>query len=1255
MLWSDRLRSRVAIGVCITLLASLFPSPLRAQTPGAGSKTGLRIAVVKCADLTGESVPGLAALLDRSLWKSLADQPGVEVVKDAAEATRLLSAQITEVTRPVKKQKKGGGQVEIAAEMTDPQTGALTYRAVVRGGGFSRPGEAVTTQIERAVSEAAEQIAVQVVRSERLRGSVVRTERGASATVDLGSDDGLTIGTELEVVRGEEVVGHLRVDRVVKQEASGLLFDVKSGNEVAIGDQVRISSSPAPVLPGPPTLPGKRGGGNKSWVWVVGALALAAIVALAASGRGDHGVGGGQVYLVAGDQQIPANGTSTTTVTATVRDSKGNPAADGVRVRFQTSLGIIAPARVPLKDGVATATLTSAPTPGTATITASAGRLSQTTTVEFTPTPGPGIAAHLAVDADPTQIPADDTSTSTITATVTDRQNNPVPDGTLVKFSTSLGIVAPATASTVGGAAEATLRSGRQAGTATVTAKVDQLVETVDVEFVSAVAAELTVEADPEQIPADGTSTSTITATVSDPQHNPVPDGTVVRFTTSLGLIGPATVGTFGGVATATLHSGTNPGTATVTVRAEALTERVSVEFLDATPARLTVTAEPTQISADGTSTSTITAAVSDVQNNPVPDGTQVTFSTSLGTINPATAKTTSGSATAALRSSTRAGTATVTVKAGTLTRRVKVEFQSTKPARLVVKADPEEIPADGHSTSTITATVSDAQNNPVPDGTVVTFTTSLGMVSPGSVETQGGTATATLQSGEDPGTATVTVTVKTLTQQLQVEFLDTTPAHLSLKADPPRIPADGTSTSTITATVTDAQNNPVPDGTLVKFSTSLGFMAPATADTQDGTASATLHSGTEAGTAAVTVKVGTLTKQVQVVLADATPAYLTVTAQPKQIAADGTSTSTVTAVVSDAQHNPVPDRTLVTFTTSLGVVGPATAETTDGTATATLTSGTTPGTATVTVKVGMLTQRVKVEFLDTTPTSLTVKADPEEIPADDTSTSTITATVKDAQNDPVPDGTIVKFTTSLGTIAPSSAATQDGAATATLRSGTTAATATVTVKVGALTQKVKVEFLDTTPAYLTISADPSQLPADGISTSTITATVSDAQHNPVPDGTAVRFTTTLGVIGPGSVDTQGGIATATLHSSTTAGTAKVTVKVGTLTESITVKVVVGTPAHVVAAADPTEIPADGTSTSTITALVSDASNNPVPDGTVVKFTTSQGLIGPATATTTDGIATATLHSDTTVGGAWVTAKVGTLVGKVRVKFTTPP
>ncbi len=75
-------------------------------------------------------------------------------------------------------------------------------------------------------------------------------------------------------------------------------------------------------------------------------------------------------------------------------------------------------------------------------------------------------------------------------------------------------------------------------------------------------------------------------------------------------------------------------------------------------------------------------------------------------------------------------------------------------------------------------------------------------------------------------------------------------------------------------------------------------------------------------------------------------------------------------------------------------------------------------------------------------------------------------------------------------------------------------------------------------PCTLTLTANPTTIPPDGTSPSIITATVLDSTGIPVPDGTTVTFSTTLGTITP-SATTTGGTATATL-TSTTSGTATV-------------------------------------------------------------------------------------------------------------------
>lgn len=87
----------------------------------------------------------------------------------------------------------------------------------------------------------------------------------------------------------------------------------------------------------------------------------------------------------------------------------------------------------------------------------------------------------------------------------------------------------------------------------------------------------------------------------------------------------------------------------------------------------------------------------------------------------------------------------------------------------------------------------------------------------------------------------------------------------------------------------------------------------------------------------------------------------------------------------------------------------------------------------------------------------------------------------------------------------------------------------------------------------------------------------------------------------------------------------------------------------------PQAIAADGRSQTTISAEVRDSSGRNVPDGTVVDFTTSIGVI-ERDARTAAGVARVRLQSDTIVGTAIVSAVVanGGAVGQLRVDFLEP-
>lgn len=182
--------------------------------------------------------------------------------------------------------------------------------------------------------------------------------------------------------------------------------------------------------------------------------------------------------------------------------------------------------------------------------------------------------------------------------------------------------------------------------------------------------------------------------------------------------------------------------------------------------------------------------------------------------------------------------------------------------------------------------------------------------------------------------------------------------------------------------------------------------------------------------------------------------------------------------------------------------------------------------------------------------------------------TSTITAELVDSNNNVVsgavvPNGTHIGFATSLGNI-PASATTTNGVATAVLTSGATAGTAHVSS--GFDGQQATTDVTITGPVQspptltLQIKAASSSIGLSG-KADAITATVIDASTghaattSEVPDGTKIGFATSLGSI-PATGSTTNGVATVTLTSGATAGTA--IVAAGFDDQAVTTSVQVG-------------------------------------------------------------------------------------------------
>jgi adhesin/invasin len=575
-------------------------------------------------------------------------------------------------------------------------------------------------------------------------------------------------------------------------------------------------------------------------------------------------------------------------------------------------------------------------------------------TAVVTTTIVPGRPASLSLSPSPAAIPVGG-SISTLTALVRDSYGNPVPNGTPVTFTTTLGgfpFSSQFVGSTSGGAAVASLASSNNVGTANILAAVDGLTATTQVVFYPLPPFTMTLTAAPPQIFVGG-ETSVIDAWVVDQYGNWVYDGTAVQFATSAGAIGPASAGTISGHTSAVLTSGNTALTATVTVTASPVSRTVQVVFRPGTP-RVTMTARPATLKVGETSVVTLTAR--DEFNNPLV-GEPVTFTTDLGdfgsgymTVTVGTDLT--GRAWVGLRS-TLIGQALVRGKIRTESGAVVVTFGPGDPYTITLNVDPGTIVGCG-GTALARAEVKDRYGNHVRDGTVVVFDVApQGEVRPiDGGRTTDGVATAWVVSGAVPGPATVWAWPENwrsqVVAQFPLDFLVGPADSIELTAVPTSLSV-GHERGVIKLHAIDCGGYPVANGTPVSFTitTGEGSLSPQFTTTTNGWAYSDLTSPDETGSATIRASIDGREASV-VVVYDPGPVYnVEVDAVPALIAANGVSTATITAKLRDRWGNYVADRTELIFTTDLGSFSGSLSfrtSTRGGLASAILTAGLTPG-----------------------------------------------------------------------------------------------------------------------------------------------------------------------------------------------------------------------------------------------------------------------------------------------------------------------
>ena len=811
---------------------------------------------------------------------------------------------------------------------------------------------------------------------------------------------------------------------------------------------------------------------------------------------------------------VTADGSTTSTVTVTVKDSSGT-AISGKTVTLASSRGatdtISTASGASDASGVVTFTVKSS-TAGTPVFTATADSVAITQTASVTFTAGAVSAGTSTVVASPATVPADGTATSTVTVTLLDANSNPVIGKIVTLVSSRLTddtISAASGSSSASGVVTFTVTSltaGSSVFTATDSTDSVALSPTPTVTFTAVSAANSTVAASPTSVAADGSTTSTITVTLKDASGNPFAGKAVsLAHTSGPGTPVIATVSgttSASGVATFTVKSvtvGADVFTATDTTDSVTVTQTATVTFA---PLVIVQTNSSTNTSSAGSAAGGFTASATDLVNQG-----QTTLSAASRSHVPLF-----GDPAGSNYHASNAGSAPVYVNDGQIG-----DFSVSPWGKNV------ELFANTTASGWVTT------NMLLPVTYTFTLNTSL---NPSGYDISNITSTCGWLWNRDC----------LADQKFQVEITKDGSTWLDLGTYS-YIPVTNTSSASGTFETQVVLSN--LGGSALNTGTHVAKNVRAIRVTYLSTNVLSPNSDID----------GTAIKELDV-FGQASAPYVvdagtsTVTASPTSIASDGVTTSTVTVTLKDAGGNPIPGKTvtLASSRTSTDTISAASgASDASGVVTFTVkssTAGAAVFTATDTTDSVTVTQTATVNFISdaVSAANSTVTASPTTVAADGSTTSTVTVTLMNADSNPLSGKTVTLASsrTSTDTISAASGDSDaSGVVTFTVKSTTAGSPVfSATGDSVALTQTATVTFTAgaVSAGTSTVVAAPATVPADGTTTSTVTVTLLDANSNPVAGKTvtlASSRTSTDTISAASGVSSASGVVTFTVKSLT--------------------------------------------------------------------------------------------------------------------------
>lgn len=879
-----------------------------------------------------------------------------------------------------------------------------------------------------------------------------------------------------------------------------------------------------------------------------------------------------QVDLQKSKNEVVADGNDSVTMTATVRDAKGNLLND-VMVTFNVNSAEakLSQTEVNSHDGIATATLTSLKN-GDYRVTASVSSGSQANQqVNFI---GDQSTAALTLSVPSGDITVTNTAPHYMTATLQDKNGNPlkdkeitfsVPNDVASKFSISNGGKGMTDSN---GVAIASL-TGTLAGTHMIMARLANS-NVSDAQPMTFVAdkdrAVVVLQTSKAEIIGNGVDETTLTATVKDPSNHPVA-GITVNFTMPQDVAANFTLENNGiaitqanGEAHVTLK-GKKAGTHTVTATLgnNNTSDSQPVTFVaDKASAQVVLQISKDEITGNGVDSATLTATVKDQFDNEV-NNLPVTFSSASSglTLTPGVSNTNESGIAQATLAGVAFGEKTVTASLANngASDNKTVHFIGDTAAAKIIELTPvpDSIIAgtpQNSSGSVITATVVDNNGFPVK-GVTVNFTSNAAtaeMTNGGqAVTNEQGKATVTytntrssIESGARPDTVEASLEngSSTLSTSINVNA-DASTAHLTLLQALFDTVSAGETTS-LYIEVKDNYGNGVPQQEVtLSVSPSEGVTPSNNAiytTNHDGNFYASF-TATKAGVYQLTATLenGDSMQQTVTYVPNVANAEITLAASKDPVIADNNDLTTLTATVADTEGNAIAN-TEVTFTLPEDVKanftlsdGGKVITDAEGKAKVTL-KGTKAGAHTVTASMtGGKSEQLVVNFIaDTLTAQVNLNVTEDNFIANNVGMTRLQATVTDGNGNPLaneavtftlPADVSASFTLGQG----GSAITDiNGKAEVTL-SGTKSGTYPVTVSVnnyGVSDTKQVTLIADAGTAKLASLTSVYSFVVSTTEGATMTASVTDANGNPV-EGIKVNFRGTSVTLSSTSVETD--------------------------------------------------------------------------------------------------------------------------------------